>query len=197
MSTEPPFDSRIDNRDPTYVIGDARATTEHEVARPTTPGQPTNPTEPTDLQGEPPQGDEAPQVAIVPPFVCRCECHLPIGFVLPAGRKPPPIMRPCGKCKDDHDQHPIVPPFDSCVYCEEPLLGNVAPGVIGTPEGIRHGHIECSLREVLGGIGHLIAHDYWCTERHDPDAGLTYRQSALLVDAFVRAVGVEEAAGRG
>lgn len=57
-------------------------------------------------------------------------------------------------------------------------------------------HRECSLRSVMGGIGHLIAHDYWCTERHDPDAGLTYRQSALLVDVFVMVVGVDEAARR-
>lgn len=57
-------------------------------------------------------------------------------------------------------------------------------------------HRECALRSVMGGIGHLIAHDYWCTERHDPNAGLTYRQSALLVDAFVMVVGVDEAARR-
>jgi hypothetical protein len=42
----------------------------------------------------------------------------------------------------------------------------------------------------MGGIGHLIAHAYWCFERGDPDAGLTYRQSALLVDTYVTAVGV-------
>lgn len=58
-------------------------------------------------------------------------------------------------------------------------------------------HRECLLREGIGGIGHLIAHDYWCTQRHDPDAGLTYRQSALLVDAFVTVVGVEESVRRG
>ena len=58
-------------------------------------------------------------------------------------------------------------------------------------------HRECNLRAVMGGIGHLIAHAYWCVERSDPDAGLTYRQSALLVDAFVAVVGVDEAARRG
>jgi hypothetical protein len=42
----------------------------------------------------------------------------------------------------------------------------------------------------MGGIGHLIAHDYWCGgERSDPDAGLTYYQSAQLVDAYVQVVG--------
>jgi hypothetical protein len=59
-------------------------------------------------------------------------------------------------------------------------------------DGVRTmvGHRECFLRESMGGIGHLIAHAYWCFERGDPDAGLTYRQSALLVDTYVTAVGV-------
>jgi hypothetical protein len=78
-------------------------------------------------------------------------------------------------------------PFD-CLLCHEPL----------TPRDDETIHRECSLRSVMGGIGHLIAHDYWCGEpRHDPDAGLTYRQSALLVDEFVAVVGVDEAARRG
>jgi hypothetical protein len=57
-------------------------------------------------------------------------------------------------------------------------------------------HRECSLREVIGGIGHLIAHEYWCRQHHDPDAGLTYRQSAMLTDLYVHLVGVERAAAR-
>ena len=79
---------------------------------------------------------------------------------------------------------------DPCLYCDEPLHGNVAPGVILTSDGRRYAHVECSLRTVVGGIGHLIAHDYWCTTRRDPDAGLTYRQSALLVMEWVRVVGL-------
>lgn len=78
------------------------------------------------------------------------------------------------------------PPSD-CLMCGTPLDS------LFDDEAM---HRECSLRNVMGGIGHLIAHDYWCTERHDPDAGLTYRQSALLVDAFVMVVGVDEAARR-
>jgi hypothetical protein len=46
------------------------------------------------------------------------------------------------------------------------------------------GHRECMLREVLGGIGHHIAHEYWCKQRHDPDAGFTYRESAQMVYAI-------------
>ena len=56
------------------------------------------------------------------------------------------------------------------------------------------GHRECFLRETIGGIGHLIAHEYWCSQRSDPDAGLTYRQSALLTDLYVALVGVTASA---
>jgi len=78
-----------------------------------------------------------------------------------------------------------------CVLCSEPLDGDSA-------SLLQPMHRECALRSALGGIGHLIAHDYWCGEpRHDPDAGLTYRQSALIVDAFVNVIGVETAVERG
>jgi hypothetical protein len=52
------------------------------------------------------------------------------------------------------------------------------------------------LREVMGGIGHHIAHEYWCTQHHDPDAGLTRRQSSLLVDAYLNVVGIDNAVQR-
>ena len=73
----------------------------------------------------------------------------------------------------------------NCELCGEPCDA-AFEGVV-----TMHAHRECLLRDVMGGIGHLIAHDYWCRDRHDPDAGLTYRQSAKLVDAYVCAVGVE------
>lgn len=72
---------------------------------------------------------------------------------------------------------------DTCPLCATPQT----LGRIDDP------HRACSLRSALGGIGHLLAHDYWCTQRHDPDAGLTYRQSALLVDQLVAMIGVEAA----
>jgi hypothetical protein len=83
--------------------------------------------------------------------------------------------------------------------CNEPVMrgDDIAPDPLYTPEGPRTTHRECMLREVLGGIGHLVAHPYWCTEQHDPDAGLTRRQSALLVDAWVRIMGVEATVARG
>ncbi len=51
-------------------------------------------------------------------------------------------------------------------------------------------HRECGLREAMGGIGHCIAHDYWCLQMHDPDAGLTYHQSAKLVWTYYNVVGI-------
>lgn len=77
-----------------------------------------------------------------------------------------------------------------CALCGE----YIAPGDVQRNGTNFVAHQECMLREVLGGIGHLIAHEYWCKEKHDPDAGLTRRQSSLLVDAYVRAVGVDAAA---
>jgi hypothetical protein len=79
-----------------------------------------------------------------------------------------------------------------CAMCTE----DIAPGE-EHQSGINFvAHRECLLRDVVGGIGHLIAHDYWCTEKGDPDAGLTRRQSSLLVDAWVHIMGVEAAVER-
>ena len=78
---------------------------------------------------------------------------------------------------------------DICPLCapdEFPLPVRIDP----------HRHPECGVRMAIGGIGHLIAHSYWCIERHDPDAGLTYRQSALLVAAWVNVMGIESTAER-
>ena len=59
-----------------------------------------------------------------------------------------------------------------------------------TPDGPEQAHRVCMLREVTGGIGHCIAHEYWCSQHSDPDAGLTKYQSARLVDAYIHIVGM-------
>jgi len=41
----------------------------------------------------------------------------------------------------------------------------------------------------IGGIGHLIAHNYWCVQKGDPDAGLTYYQSAKLAAEYINMIG--------
>jgi len=82
-------------------------------------------------------------------------------------------------------------PVVSCVLCSEPMGGEPSTSLLQPM------HRECSLRSVIGGIGHLIAHNYWCQrDDPDPDAGLTFRQSALLVDLYVALVGVDAAVER-
>jgi len=66
-----------------------------------------------------------------------------------------------------------------CLFCDEPVEGDGVP--VHTLEGLRTNHRECALREVLGGIGHHVAHEYWCVQHHDPDAGFSRHISALLV----------------
>jgi hypothetical protein len=84
----------------------------------------------------------------------------------------------------------------NCLFCDEPMTLADKPGLaVGVMREsgptVEYAHRECQLREVMGGIGHLIAHEFWCgAPRHDPDAGLTYRQSALLVNAWVTIVGI-------
>lgn len=79
----------------------------------------------------------------------------------------------------------------ACPLCGETVDYREASRPMGTLEGMRNAHLECLQREVMGGIGHLIAHDYWCTQHHDPDAGLTRRQSARLVQAFFYILGTD------
>jgi len=76
----------------------------------------------------------------------------------------------------------------NCVLCDEPLAPGEKSASLAQPI-----HRECSLRSVIGGIGHLLDHNHFCTTLHDPDAGLDYRTSALLVDEYVARVGVEKA----
>lgn len=88
----------------------------------------------------------------------------------------------------------------NCLLCGEEAAHDNFVRTIGSmtktgPE-IRWAHDDCMLREVLGGIGHIVAHEYWCTQRHDPDAGLTYRQSALLVYQWTKIVGVQTTTDR-
>jgi hypothetical protein len=81
----------------------------------------------------------------------------------------------------------------NCVLCTEPVDPDDDTRPIGTEDGMRQAHRECLLRSVLGGIGHLTDHFYWCIQMHDPDGGCTYRQSALECDAWVRRHGITAA----
>jgi hypothetical protein len=66
-----------------------------------------------------------------------------------------------------------------CIHCRLHFLPDDNGAVM--PSGVAV-HRECSLRTVQGGIGHLVNHDRYCADPAlGPDAGLTYRASALLV----------------
>jgi hypothetical protein len=86
---------------------------------------------------------------------------------------------PSGVC-DEGTQVP-TPTGESCVFCEERIEHNHQGSFIGSEHGLAPVHKECSLRMVMGGIGHLQNHSHWCVEMHDPDGGRTRRQSALEV----------------
>lgn len=77
-----------------------------------------------------------------------------------------------------------------CDHCQEPILQGEEIANIITMDA----HRECSLRSVLGGIGHLIDHAHFCKGMGDPDAGLDRRTSALMVDVWVARKGVDAAA---
>lgn len=73
---------------------------------------------------------------------------------------------------------------DRCEFCDP------RPGPWFDP---RDQHPECALRSALGGIGHLTDHGHWCVDQGDPDMGLTYRESALLVAEWVEEHGIHAA----
>lgn len=79
----------------------------------------------------------------------------------------------------------------NCPLCDTP----VAPGDDISPTRVNGlpTHRECLLRSTIGGIGHLTNHAHWCVDQHDPDATLSFRESALMVDAWVAEFGVEAA----
>ena len=78
------------------------------------------------------------------------------------------------------DATPIDTPVgDPCVWCME----KIQPGDDGGIDFGGHAvHKECSLRNVLGGIGHHVNHPRYCNSAGlGPDAGLSRRLSAILV----------------
>jgi hypothetical protein len=58
-------------------------------------------------------------------------------------------------------------------------------------------HRACALQDVLGPIGHLLDHRYWCVVMGEPYAGLTRRESALCVLALVNVYGAEKVTADG
>jgi hypothetical protein len=85
------------------------------------------------------------------------------------------------------DDEPITTPVGNvCAWCQEAVKegdnGRISP--TGFTE-----HRECSLRNVMGGIGHLVDHARYCHGELGTDAGLSLRASSLLVWEFLHDTG--------
>lgn len=102
---------------------------------------------------------------------------------------------PSGVCEEGGIQV-TTPVGVRCVLCQEEvqegdqgsfMLTAYRPGVALAYLPV---HRECSLRAVMGGIGHLKDHFHWCSEMHDPDGGFTYRASAMQVWDWVQQHGI-------
>lgn len=87
-----------------------------------------------------------------------------------------------------------TPVGDTCVWCQEKIKEgdngrkyggySITLDANGKPEGISDlwtEHKECSFRNVMGGIGHLVDHERYCHGKLGTDAGLSRRESSLLV----------------
>lgn len=91
---------------------------------------------------------------------------------------------PSGVC--DEGTQVAMPLGENCELCGEHIIPGDQGSFIGKVDGgLGPVHKECSLRSVLGGIGHLDHHNYWCVKNHDPDGGFSYRESALQVWKWV------------
>ena len=81
----------------------------------------------------------------------------------------------------------------TCLLCSESVLDGepLASGTWFDIDGAsRQVHVECALRSVVGGWGHISDHERWCLGEGDPDGGLTFRASALLVADWVDRFGI-------
>jgi hypothetical protein len=84
-----------------------------------------------------------------------------------------------GVC-EDAEQVP-APLGETCAYCREPVVEGDQGSFLVAESHWAPVHRECSLRSVMGGIGHLENHHFWCLGQHDPDGGRSYRESARQV----------------
>jgi hypothetical protein len=90
-----------------------------------------------------------------------------------------------------------APVGEACLMCDEAILPGDSGTIIGALEADgtarqRPMHKECGLRSVVGGIGHImgLCHCYG-GEMEDPP-GLSKRQSAMLVWAWVQEYGTAD-----
>lgn len=69
-----------------------------------------------------------------------------------------------------------TPVGEECLWCEQPIAAGDGGGTYYSGQIT---HKECSLRQVMGGIGHHVDHGRYCHD--DSDAGLGMRLSSILV----------------
>lgn len=75
-----------------------------------------------------------------------------------------------------------IPIGQICLLCIEPIdVGDCGTFTHLSLGQLKPIHRECGLRQVLNGIGHLTDCHMWCDIVGDPDAGKSYRESALEV----------------
>lgn len=81
-----------------------------------------------------------------------------------------------------------TPVGEFCALCATPIEEDHRGTFIGVVAvGEQPVHCECSLRSVIGGIGHLNGSSSCpCRGGDDPDDGHSYRESALLVWQWVQ-----------
>lgn len=99
-------------------------------------------------------------------------------------------------CSSEADHIP-TPVGSICLYCEEPIeegdSGVTTPYIdAGTNVHMAAVHVECHLRQGLGGVNHIEGRCLCCGGDQDPDPpGLTAREAAIAaVAAFERREGV-------
>lgn len=92
------------------------------------------------------------------------------------------------------DHLPVIetPVGVPCTYCRELIAVHDKGGAV--TRGMGPHHRECALRAVMGGVGHHVDHAKYCKSKLGTDAGLSYRDSALLVwDIYVEHRTITEA----
>jgi hypothetical protein len=82
-----------------------------------------------------------------------------------------------------------VPVGQQCLWCQEGILpsdrGEETVYADGGALKIAYIHIECRMRQVLGGPGHLSGQCSCCGSDGDPDMGMSPRAAALWVWRWV------------
>lgn len=101
------------------------------------------------------------------------------------GKPWPSADRRAPVCGDDARRIP-TPVGASCVLCRELIDEDDRGEAIGSWDSddgsaVAYGHIECMLRQVLGGPGHLIGRCSCLGHDEDPDLGMTARDAARWV----------------